>query len=62
MNRGSDPNKAYHFLKTVIKNFRSIYVNCFNTPRFLAEVSTKLQKMHLFGQFKDHNSERKHGN
>ena len=50
------------FWKTVIKTFRSIYVNCFNTLRFLAEVSTKLQKMHFFGQFKDHKSERKHGN
>ena len=50
------------FWKTVIKTFRSIYVNCFNRLRFLAEVSTKLQKMHFFGQFKDHNSGRKHGN
>ena len=47
-----------------MKTFRSIYiyVNCFNRLRFLAEVSTKLQKMHFFGQFKDHNSGRKHGN
>ena len=37
------------FWKTVIKTFRSIYVNCLNTLRFLAEVSTKLQKMHFFG-------------
>ena len=50
------------FWKTVMKTFRSIYVNYFNTLRFLAEVSTKLQKMHFFGQFKDHKSERKHGN
>ena len=50
------------FWKTVIRTFRSIYVNCFNRLRFLAEVSTKLQKMHFFGQFKDHNSGRKHGN
>ena len=35
------------FWKTVIKTFRSIYVNCFNRLRFLAEVSTKLQKMHF---------------
>ena len=26
---------------------------------FLAEVSTNLQKMHYFGQFKNHNPERK---
>ena len=50
------------FWKTVIKTFRSIYVNCFNILRFLAEVSTKLQKIHFFGQFKDYNSGRKHGN
>ena len=36
------------FWKTVIKNFRSIYVNCFNTLRFLAEFNPKLQKMHFF--------------
>ena len=28
--------------------FRYIHINRFNRPRFLAEVSTKLQKMHLF--------------
>ena len=37
-----------------------MYVNSFNTLRFLAEASTKLQKMHCFGQFKDHKSGRKH--
>ena len=30
-----------------------IYKNCFNRLSFLAEVSTKLQKMHFFGQFKE---------
>ena len=45
-----------------MKIFRSIYINCFNRLRFLVEVSTKLQKMHFFGQFKDYNSGRKHGN
>ena len=45
-----------------MKFFRSIYVNCFNRLRFLAEISTKLQKMHFFGQFKEYNSGRKHGN
>ena len=50
------------FWKTVTKTFKSIYINCFNRLRFLAEVSTKLQKMHFFGQFKDYNSGRKHGN
>ena len=41
------PKRHIIFWKTVIKTFRSIYVNCFNTLRFLAEVSTKLQKMHF---------------
>ena len=49
------------FWKIVMRTFRCIYVNCFNRLRFLAEVSTKLQKMHFFGQFTDHNSGRKHG-
>ena len=35
------------FWKTVIRTFRSIYVNCFNKLRFLSEVSTKLQKIHF---------------
>ena len=43
-----------------MKIFRSIYINCFNRLRYLAEVSTKLQKMHVFIQFKDYNSGRKH--
>ena len=38
------------FWKSVMRTFRCIYVNCFNRLRFLAEVSTKLQKMHFFGQ------------
>ena len=56
------PIRHIIFWKTVIKTFRSIYVNCFNTLRFLAEASTKFQKVHFFGQFKDRNSGRKHGN
>ena len=31
MNGSSDPYKTYHFLKDYNKNFRSMYVNCFNT-------------------------------
>ena len=50
------------FWKRLMRTFRFIYVNYFNRLRFLAEISTKLQKMHCFGQFKDHNSESKHGN
>ena len=42
------------------KTFRCICVNCFHRFKFLAEVSTKLHEMHLFRQFKDHNSGRKH--
>ena len=41
------PIRHVIFWDTVIKTFRSIYVNCFNTLRFLAEVSTKLQKMYI---------------
>ena len=37
-------------------------MNVFNRLTFLAEVITKLQKMHLFRQFKDHNSGSKHEN
>ena len=33
--------------KCATSPFRWIYVNCFNILRFLAEVSTKLQKMHF---------------
>ena len=50
------------FWKSAMRTFRCIYVNCFNRLRFLAEISTKLEKMHLFGKFKNHNSGRKHGN
>ena len=50
------------FGKTVTRHFRCMYVNCFDRLRFFAEVSTKLQKMHFFRQFKDHNSGGKYGN
>ena len=36
------------FWQSIMKNFRCIYVNCFNRLRFLADVSTKLQKNALF--------------
>ena len=49
------------FWKSVMRNFRCIYVNFFNRLRFLVEFSTKLQTMHFSGQFKDHKSGRKHG-
>ena len=60
MNIGSDPYKPYHFLKDSNKNFRCMYVNCFNRIRFLTEVTTELQLMYFFGQFKDHNLGSKH--
>ena len=50
------------FWKSVIRTFRCKYINYFNRLRFLAEVSTKLQKIHFFGQFKDHTSGIKNGN
>ena len=50
------------FWKNVVRTFRCIYTYCFNKLKFLAEVSTKLQKMRFFGQFTDHNSGRKREN
>ena len=44
------------FSKSVMRTLRCIYVNTFNRLRFLAEISTKLQKMHFLGQITDHNS------
>ena len=40
------------FWKGVVRSFKCFYVNCFNRLRFLAEVSTKLQKNYFIGQFK----------
>ena len=42
--------------------FRGICVNCFNILRFFCWVRHKIEKMHFFGQLKDHNSGRKHEN
>ena len=42
------PIRHIIFWKTVIKNFISMYVNCFNTLTFLAEISTKLKKICTF--------------
>ena len=62
MNVCSDPHKQYDFLKECNDNFHIQYVNCFNRLRFLAKVSTNLQKIHFFIQFKDPNSVRKYKN
>ena len=51
--------KSSIFCKSIMRSLRWIEINSFNRFRFLAEVSTNLQKMHYFGQFKDHNSGRK---
>ena len=48
------PVNHINFWKSVMRTFRCIYTSCFNRLRFLAENSTKLQKMNFFGQFKDH--------
>ena len=53
------PIKNTIFWKSMTRLFRWIEINCFNISRFLTEVSTNLQKMHYFGQFKDHNLEKK---
>ena len=50
------------FSKCVARHFSCIYVNCLKRLRFFTEVSIKLQKMHFFGQFQDHNSGKKHEN
>ena len=55
------PIKNTIFWKSMIKSLRWIEVNCFNIFRFLA-VSTSLQKMHYFGQFKDITRERNQTN
>ena len=48
MNDGSEPYRPYDFLKESNENFQMhIYGNCFNRLRFLAEVSTKSQKIHF---------------
>ena len=44
------------FWKSIMRNFRCIYVKCFTRLCFFSEVSAKLKKMHLFRQFKSHNS------
>ena len=59
MRDGSDPYKPFHFLKQCTENFHMKYVNCFKRLRFLAEVSTKLYKIHFSRQIIGHNSERK---
>ena len=46
------PIKDTIFWKSMMRSFRWIEINCFNRFRFLAEVSTNLQKMHYFGQLK----------
>ena len=56
------PIKNIVFWKSMMRSFRWIEKSCFDRLRFLAEFSTNLQKMHYFGQFKDHNSRRKKGN
>ena len=50
------------FWWSVTKPLRGICVNFSNRLKFLDDVSTKFQKMHFFGQFKENNSGRKHGN
>ena len=56
------PTNHTIFWKSVMRTSICIYVSCFNRLRFLAAVSTKLQKIHFFEQFMNHNSGRKHGN
>ena len=41
-----------NFWKRITRPFRCLYVNCFNQLRFLAEVSTELQKMHFLDNWR----------
>ena len=50
------PIKSSISWKSLVRSFRWVEINCFNRFRFIAEISTNLQKMHYFGQFKDNNS------
>ena len=43
-----------------MRTLRCMYINCINRFRSLAEVSTELQKINFFGQFKDRNLGMKH--
>ena len=45
-NGGSDTHII--FWKSIMRTSKCSYVNCFNRLRFLAEISTKLQKIHFF--------------
>ena len=46
-----NPKNHIIFWKSVMRTLKPIHVNWFNRLRFLAEVSTKLQKIDFFGQF-----------
>ena len=48
------------FRKSVMRTLRCMYINCINRFRSLTEVSTELQKINFFGQFKDRNLGMKH--
>ena len=56
MNCSSDPKED------MMRSLRWMQINCFNRFRFLSKVSTNLQKMCNFRQFKDHNSGKNKGN
>ena len=58
LNCFSDPYKT-NFFEGTWWGLSDEYINCFNRSRFLAEVSTNLQKMYYFCQFKGHNSGKK---
>ena len=49
-------------LKEWTKTFKCIYINCYNSLRFVPEINKKMQKGQNFWQFKDHNSKRRHEN
>ena len=48
-----NPNITKTVSLYVTRPFRCIHLNCFNRLGLLAEVGTKLQKIHFFRQFKN---------
>ena len=54
------PINHIFFWKSVMRAFIWIHVHCFNKVTFIGEISTRLQKIQSFGQFKDHNLRRRH--
>ena len=53
--------KVMHYIYIYIFIYIT-HINCFNRLGFFGDIRKKLQKMHYFWQFKDHNAASKDGN